>query len=117
MYDDPHSVIELTPNERVTLKRSIINSQDPVWAYKTLARVDDLTQGEYMVFKGILMHTKDPIIACAALCNTDFFPNLNESEREYLRKLAVRVKDKYNASRALKYVYDLTSNERAMLKK
>jgi hypothetical protein len=117
MYDDPHAIIELTPNERVTLKRSIIDSQDPAWAYETLAHVDDLTQGEHMVFKGILMRTKDPVIACAALCNTDFFPHLNQNERDYLRKLAAQIQSSYSARDALKYIYDLTPEERANLEK
>ena len=117
MYDDPHAAIELTPNERVTLKRSIIDSQDSAWAYETLAHVTDITEGEHMVLKGILMRTQDPVIACAALCNTDFFPKLNEAERVHLRKLAAQIKSDYSAREALKYIYDLTPEERAMLEK
>ncbi len=117
MYDDPHAVIELTPNERITLKRSIIDSQDPAWAYEALIHVDDITQGEYMVLKGILMRTQNSVIACAALCNTDFFPKLNENERDYLRKLAAQVDSSYSARDALKYIYDLTPEERTKLEK
>ncbi len=115
---EDESVIELTPKERVALKRSIIESQSPEWSYDTLRSISDLTEGERMVLKGIFIRQiKNPSIACHVLCNTDFIHNLNEKERAILRELAVQVKDKFNAGEALKYIYDLTPDERIALEK
>jgi len=116
-YDEPHSIIELTLSERTNLKRSIIESRDPFWAYYTFIGVSDLSEGERMVLKGIIVQTKDVNLACYALCNTDFIPHLNVTERAYLKKLAVQVKNKYNAEKALTYIYDLTPEEKGELKK
>ncbi|NVN97370.1 hypothetical protein HXX01_04035 [Candidatus Nomurabacteria bacterium] len=116
-YDEPHSIVELTPNERTTLIRSIIESRDSFWAYGTLRDVDDLSEGERMVLKGIMVQTEDINLACNILCNTDLISFLNETDRAHLKKLAVQVKDKYNANKILTYVYDLTPEEKEKLEK
>jgi hypothetical protein len=63
------------------------------------------------------MRTTDSDLACEILCNTDFIPNLNDRERAILRELAIKTKDKYNAEKALNYIYDLTQEERYNLNK
>lgn len=111
------STIKLTPEEHTVLTRSIIESQNPAYAYAAFRYGDGLTKGERMVLKGIFMRTKDPGEACRSLCDTDFISQLDAKERAYLRQLAVQVENRFDADQALKYIYDLTLEERTALEK
>lgn len=112
-----HSVVELTESERTKLKRIVIEGQDSEWAFMTFNYVKGVTEGEKLVLKGIIMRINDPDLACMHLCNTDFISYLDKAEREYFRKLAVQTKNWWSAEEALKYIFDLTSEERSILEK
>jgi len=114
-YEDPNAVVNLTPNERTALKRNIIESHNPWYAYDAFRTISDLSEGERMILKGIIMQTEDINLACYLLCDTNFIPNISPDERSYLKKLAVQIKDKYNAKEALTYIYDLSPDERKKL--
>lgn len=114
-YYEPHVVIDLSPSEQSLLKKSIIESRNPYWAYDTFCNTENLSTGERLVLKGIFMQTKEASLACSALCNTDFISHLTSKERADLIQLAMQVKSKYDAQQLLTYVYDLTSEQRDYL--
>jgi hypothetical protein len=107
----------LHPDNEQKLKRIVIESGSPVWSFYSLSTLDTFSQGERMVLKGNALKVDDPDIACQMLCETDFIPYLNDQERDRVRKLAAKTLDCYLASEALKYIYDLTPEEKANLEK
>lgn len=116
-FDDYSAPVELTRDERNTLKHLIIESRDPDYAYTTLRSITNLLESERMALKEIMIQAKDPYLACQILCYSEGIPSLNRDEHTHLRQLAAQVKDPFSARSALERIFDLTPEERDALEK
>jgi hypothetical protein len=112
LYTTP---LALLPEEVSSLKRIIIESGNTLVAHYAFTEIICFSEGEKMVLKGITLHTTEPDQAARLLCDTDFIPHINEQQRNTLRELASKTKDRYLAGQSLKYIYDLTPEEHANL--